>query len=82
MLLVHLGVPYTFMMIYVNYLFKKKKAFFSNTLIHWMAAYDCFHISSFYKFFVLFLFLVRCFSCILPMCLGAPLVFIEFRLLI
>jgi len=47
------------------------KAFFFNTLIHWMAAHDC---SSFHDFFALFFFLVRYFD--------APFGFNEFRLFI
>ena len=38
-----------------------------------MVAYDCFHFSSFHDFLDRFLFLIRCFSCILSMHLGCPL---------
>jgi hypothetical protein len=46
------------------------KVFFFNTLYHWKAAYNCFHISSFHDSFISYLFLFyfiffRCFSCIL-----------------
>jgi hypothetical protein len=60
------------------------KAFFFNSLFHWMAAYDCFHISSFHDFFFYFflLFLFRCFSCIRPVYLGVPFGFNEIQLLI
>jgi len=63
-----------------------------NYHFHWMAANDCFHISSFRDFFVfvfvfcflfflffVFVFLVRCFSCIRHV---HPLVFNEIRSLI
>jgi hypothetical protein len=51
------------------------KAFFFNSLFYRMGAYDCFHISSFHDFFIFFLFLVKCFSCI------RLLVFNEFNYL-
>jgi hypothetical protein len=56
-----------------------------NYHFHWMAANDCFHISSFRDFFVfvfvfcflfflffVFVFLVRCFSCIRHVYMSAP----------
>jgi hypothetical protein len=55
------------------------KAFFFNTLIHWMAAHDC---SSFHDFFALFFFLVRYLSCIFLVYFDAPFGFNEFRLFI
>jgi hypothetical protein len=40
------------------------KALVFQTLFQWIAAYDCFHISSFHDLFF------RCFSFILPLYLG------------
>jgi hypothetical protein len=54
-------------------------AFFFNSIFHWMAAYDSFHIYSFREFLILFLFLVRCFSCICSLFTWVhPLVLIKF----
>jgi hypothetical protein len=50
-----------------------KGLFFFNILYHSMAVYECFQICSFFSF------LVRCFSCILYLYLGAPFcVLMEF----
>jgi hypothetical protein len=46
------------------------KALFFNTLYQRTAALVAFILLAFVIFLILFLFLVRCFSCILPMYLG------------
>ena len=60
----------------------KLKNVFFNSLLYWMAAYDYFHISSFHDFFIFFLFLVRCFSYMHTVYLGASFGFKEIQLLI
>jgi hypothetical protein len=58
------------------------KAFFK-TLYDWMAAYDCvFIFLVFMNFLIIFIFLVRYFSCILHVYLGAPFyVLVNFKYL-
>jgi len=45
-------------------------------LYQWMVVYECSHIFNFHDFLIFISFLVRCFFCILPIYLSAPVFFL------